>query len=95
MLLLKSTGSLFYGFIRDEYTTLQETWDRILSAEVDALWRWKHIDSLNDVKSDTARSDNVWTDARDITLKTFAEDSSPSVQATTIYLMGERIPAAA
>ncbi|CAI0650436.1 unnamed protein product, partial [Colletotrichum noveboracense] len=33
---LKSTGSAFHGFVRDEYTTLPETWDRILSTDVDA-----------------------------------------------------------
>jgi urate oxidase len=93
MLLLKSTGSQFWGFIRDEFTTLPETWDRILSTQVDATWRWRPFSSLDDVKSDIERFDNAWTAARDITLKTFAEDDSPSVQAT-IYSMGEQILAA-
>src|SRR5436305_10278623 len=38
LLVLKSTGSAFHGFYRDEYTSLKETWDRILSTEVDAEW---------------------------------------------------------
>lgn len=35
LLLLKSTGSAFHGFIRDEYTTLPEVHDRIFSTEVE------------------------------------------------------------
>jgi urate oxidase len=38
-LLLKTTGSAFEGFLRDEYTTLPEAPDRILSTSVDALWK--------------------------------------------------------
>jgi len=53
----------------------------------------KHFNSLDDVKSDTARFDNAWTAARDITIKTFAEHDSPSVQAT-MYTMAEKILAA-
>jgi urate oxidase len=52
MLLLKSTGAHFWGYIKDEFTTLQDTYDRMLSTEVDATWRWKHFHSLDDVKSD-------------------------------------------
>merc|ERR1712000_671798 len=32
LLVLKSTGSAFHGFVRDEYTTLPEVWERILAA---------------------------------------------------------------
>lgn len=41
LLVLKSTGSAFHGFHRDEFTTLPEVYDRILSTEVDASWDWK------------------------------------------------------
>jgi len=41
LLVLKSTGSQFHGFVRDEYTTLPEVWDRILSTDVDCGWQWK------------------------------------------------------
>ena len=37
---LKSTGSEFTGFPRDEYTTLPETTDRILATSVTARWRY-------------------------------------------------------
>src|SRR6266568_2200491 len=36
---LNSTGSEFWGFVEDEYTTLQESHDRILATEVNAQWR--------------------------------------------------------
>ncbi len=39
LIVLKTTGSEFWGFIRDQYTTLPETDDRILSTSVNARWR--------------------------------------------------------
>lgn len=94
LLVLKSTGSAFHGFHRDEYTQLGETWDRILSTEVEAGWRWKLFKSLAEVKSVVSKFDQAWEDARNITLKTFATDESPSVQ-NTMYKMSEQILAAA
>ncbi|EAU38277.1 uricase [Aspergillus terreus NIH2624] len=87
---LKSTNSQFWGFLRDEYTTLPETWDRILSTDVDAAWQWKRFASLDDVRSHIPKFDATWQAARDITLKTFAEDNSASVQ-NTMYKMAEEI----
>ncbi|KAF3397216.1 Uricase [Talaromyces pinophilus] len=90
---LKSTGSQFWGFVRDEYTTLPEVWDRILSTEVDATWNWKLFSSLAEVQADSARFDNAWSAAREITLSTFAKENSASVQAT-MYNMADQILAA-
>ncbi|OQE31566.1 hypothetical protein PENSTE_c001G03646 [Penicillium steckii] len=90
---LKSTGSQFHGFLRDEFTTLKETWDRILSTDVTADWQWRRFNSLSEVKSNAHKFNNAWTIARNTTLKTFAEDNSASVQAT-MYKMGEIILAA-
>ena len=87
---LKSTGSAFHGFVRDEYTTLGETWDRILSTDVDATWKWKTFPSLRDVEASASKFDKAWEDARNITLKLFAEDESASVQ-NTMYKMCEFI----
>ncbi len=39
LVLLNSTDSEFHGFLRDEYTTLAETRDRILATAVTASWR--------------------------------------------------------
>lgn len=90
LLVLKSTGSAFYGFMRDEYTTLPETRDRILSTEVDATWEWHLFKTLGEVKKEVPRFDAAWNVARDITLKTFANDNSASVQAT-MYKMANEI----
>lgn len=40
LVVLKSTGSEFSGFLRDRYTTLDETDDRILATSLNARWRW-------------------------------------------------------
>ncbi|KAJ5569707.1 uncharacterized protein N7459_009137 [Penicillium hispanicum] len=87
---LKSTGSQFWGFVRDEFTTLKETWDRILSTDVAANWQWRRFSGLPEVQANVAKFDACWETARNTTLKTFAEDNSPSVQAT-MYKMGEQI----
>jgi urate oxidase len=79
VLLLKSTASAFKGFPRDEYTTLPETDDRILSTSMDATW------TFNEGASDFAISNAAILPAL---LQTFAGEFSPSVQ-NTLYLMGQ------
>jgi len=90
---LKSTGSAFHGFVRDEFTTLAETWDRILSTDVDCGWTWNNFPTLAAVEAGVERFNRAWATARDITMKTFALEESPSVQAT-MYKMCEQILAA-
>jgi urate oxidase len=91
LLVLKSTGSAFHGFHRDEFTKLPETWDRILSTDIEAGWQWKTFkDAAEAGKTDF---NGAWRTARDITMKIFAEDDSASVQAT-MYKMCDRILAA-
>ncbi|KAF2089868.1 uricase [Saccharata proteae CBS 121410] len=94
LLVLKSTGSAFYGFHRDEYTRLPETWDRILSTEVKANWEWKRFDALQQVRAQKEKFDEAFTHARSITLDTFAKDESASVQ-NTMYKMCDQILAKA
>ncbi|KAF9231346.1 hypothetical protein BU15DRAFT_56253 [Melanogaster broomeanus] len=43
LLVLKSTGSAFEGFIRDEYTTLVEVPERILSTSVDLTYTFSPV----------------------------------------------------
>jgi urate oxidase len=88
LLVLKSTGSAFHGFHRDEYTKLPETWDRILSTEIEAGWQWKLF--KNATESSKIDFNSAWKAARDITMKIFAEDNSASVQAT-MYKMCDKI----
>jgi urate oxidase len=90
LLVLKSTGSQFHGFVRDEFTTLPEVWDRILSTEVDCGWAWKTFSGLSAVKTALPKFNKAWEDSRIITLKTFAEENSPSVQ-NTMYKMCTQI----
>ena len=40
LVLLKSTGSEYRGFLRDEYTTLADADDRILATSLTATWRY-------------------------------------------------------
>jgi urate oxidase len=93
LLVLKSTGSQFHGFVRDDFTTLPEVWDRILSTDVDAGWTWKTFPDMAAVTAAVPKFDKAFDDARNITMKTFAEEDSPSVQ-NTMYKMCEYIMAA-
>ncbi|KAI4242979.1 MAG: hypothetical protein LQ352_007122 [Teloschistes flavicans] len=93
LLVLKSTGSAFHGFIRDEFTTLPEVSDRILSTEVDAGWAWETFGSVKDVEAAATKFNEAFDGAREITMSTFAKDESASVQ-NTMYKMCEQILAA-
>ena len=93
LLVLKSTGSAFHDFYRDEYTTLPDVYDRILSTEVDCGWTWKQFEALSEVEKNVKTFDETWKEARKVTLDTFAQESSPSVQ-NTLYKMCEQILAA-
>ena len=93
ILVLKSTGSAFYGFVQDEFTKLKPVWDRILSTEIDCGWAWNLFGKLEDVQSAVSRFDETWKAAREITLRIFAVDSSASVQ-NTMYKMCDQILAA-
>ncbi|KAK0738248.1 hypothetical protein B0T18DRAFT_242133 [Schizothecium vesticola] len=90
LLVLKSTGSAFHGFVRDEYTSLPETWDRILSTDVDCSWTWAPFATVAAVVDGVERFDKAWESARAITMKTFALDESASVQ-NTMYKMSQQI----
>ncbi|MGW5716864.1 factor-independent urate hydroxylase [Amycolatopsis sp. NPDC003865] len=79
--LLKSTGSEFHGFPRDQYTTLAETDDRILATAVTARWRYRGEDV------DWAGSHR---EIRRLMLETFATKHSLSLQQT-LYAMGEAV----
>ncbi|KAG1444370.1 hypothetical protein G6F56_010329 [Rhizopus delemar] len=87
LLVLKTTGSAFHGFYKDQYTTLVETWDRIFSTSVDA--KWTFISNSGDVlqKIDFKK---IHAAVKQITCDTFAKDDSASVQAT-LYLMQQQI----
>jgi urate oxidase len=70
---LRTTGSGWSGFVRDELTTLPETDDRILATAVSAHW------SYAEGGIDYGAS---WQAARDAILEAFGDHYSPSVQFT-------------
>ena len=41
LVVMKTTGSEFSGFLKDRYTTLAETTDRILATSLNAHWRYR------------------------------------------------------
>ena len=90
LLVLKSTGSQFHHFVVNDFTTLKDTYDRILSTSVDAGWKWDTFKDLAAVKKDTSIFDDSWSKAREITFKLFATEDSPSVQ-NTMYKMCQQI----
>jgi urate oxidase len=73
LVLLRTTGSGFSGFLREQYTTLPETEDRILATAVSA--HWSYAEGGIDYGA-------AWRDARDALLHSFADHFSPSVQFT-------------
>jgi urate oxidase len=77
---LKTARSAFSGFVRDRYTTLPETTDRIFATEVQARWSYA-AGSAVDWNETHAR-------VRRALLETFAEHDSLSVQQT-LHAMGE------
>jgi urate oxidase len=81
LVVLKSTGSEFHGYLKDKYTTLPETTDRILATAVTARWRYRQP------AADWAAT---FTSARDALLSTFATTHSLALQQT-LYAMGEAV----
>ena len=73
---LKSTGSMFYGYNVCDYTTLQPTKDRILSTDVDASWTFDptQIATLDDILSQPKLFDTTYNTARDVTLELFCKE---------------------
>src|ERR1700759_3578312 len=83
LVVLKSTGSEFWGFPRDRYTSLGETTDRILATAVTARWRYASVDaSLDWGKS--------YAGVRRIMLESFAVKHSLALQQT-LYYLGEQV----
>jgi urate oxidase / 2-oxo-4-hydroxy-4-carboxy-5-ureidoimidazoline decarboxylase len=76
--LIKLSGSSFAGFVRDEYTTLPETYDRPLFIHLDVRW----------INSDPARR-APGEEVRELVVETFATFESASIQHL-VHEMGVR-----
>ena len=80
LVIMKSSGSAFSGFMRDEFTTLPDTRDRLLATSLTATWRYD---------AGTAYGP-AWHAVRRTLLETFANHGSESVQHT-LHAMGRAV----
>ncbi|MDQ0059822.1 factor-independent urate hydroxylase [Paenibacillus harenae] len=85
--LIKVHGSSFFGFVRDEYTTLPESFDRPLFIFLSISWTYE--DASNAINGDRGRYVPA-EQVHDIALTVFHEANTPSIQHL-IYKMGHRI----
>jgi urate oxidase len=81
LVVLKSTGSEFKGFLVDEYTTLPEADDRILATSLTARWRYADVGPDWNASYDAIRQQ---------LLATFATTYSRALQET-LYAMGAAV----
>ena len=79
---LNTTGSQFHGFVKDRYTTLPETADRILATAVLARWRHESAEPADWADSHARAVEHLVT--------AFADTPSCSLQQT-LYAMGRRV----
>jgi len=82
LVVLNSTGSEFWGYHRDRYTTLPETRDRILATAVNGAWRHADADTADWAESHAGVLRHL--------LEAFATTHSLSLQQT-LHAMGERV----
>jgi urate oxidase len=81
LVIMKTAGSEFAGFIKDSLTTLPETTDRLFGTSVRARWNYS---------SPRVPFAELRSKIRDILLGVFAGHASKSVQHT-LYAMGESV----
>jgi urate oxidase len=81
LVVLKTTGSAFRGFLRDRYTTLADADDRILATSLVARWRYDHTE---------VAWDDSFAAIEALLLRTFAEVPSEALQQS-LYAMGEAV----
>jgi len=85
LVLMKTAGSAFAGYVHDQLTTLPETTDRLFGTSLCANWTYlSHSPSFSPVRNSI----------RDSLLTTFASHQSKSVQHT-LFAMAEAALAAA
>jgi urate oxidase len=82
LVVLKSTGSEFAGFLKDRYTTLAETSDRVLATSLTARWRYQ--------SAAAADWGAAHAQVRQILLERFAQVHSLALQQT-LWEMGKAV----
>lgn len=86
LVVLKSTGSEFRGFLVDDYTTLPETDDRILATSLTASWSY----ALDRLDPGAFAWDASYDAVRTLLLATFAATYSRALQET-LHAMGRAV----
>ncbi|NGO49254.1 factor-independent urate hydroxylase [Streptomyces ureilyticus] len=86
LVVMNSTNSEFWGYVKDKYTTLPEAYDRILATEVSGRWRFNWSDDEQEMPDWETSYEQV----KKHMLQAFAETYSLSLQQT-LYAMGARI----
>jgi urate oxidase len=81
LIIIKTAQSAFTGYMRDRYTTLRETSDRLFATSMSARWRYSGRGMAYGVS---------WEAVRKLLLEAFAEHDSRSVQHT-LYAMAESV----
>jgi urate oxidase len=81
LIVLKTTNSGWENYLHEEFTTLPETNDRILSTVVTARWVYESTD---------IDFGETWRGVKDQVLTTFTDHYSPSVQ-NTLYITGKAV----
>ena len=101
LVVLKSTGSEFAGFLKDRYTTLEETSDRVLATSLTARWRYQSAGAADAGEAAGAAYQLARTAAaadwgaahaqvRQILLERFAQVHSLALQQT-LWEMGKAV----
>ncbi len=85
LVVLKSTGSEFKGFLKDRYTTLQETDDRIMATALTARWRHEGTAATRDTDWNAS-----YEEIKKILLASFATTYSRALQET-LHVMGRDV----
>jgi urate oxidase len=86
LVLLKSTGSEFAGFLKNKYTTLQETHDRVMATSLVAQWRF----AATGFEPDSIDWDDTYAGIKRIIVKQFATLQSLALQQT-LWHMGKAV----
>ena len=89
LVVMNATGSEFKGYLKDPYTTLEETDDRILATEVRALWRYPDFE-CGDAQAGPVDWEKSAEECQRLLLDAFAGTYSKSLQQT-LYAMGARV----
>jgi len=81
LVILKSTGSEFHGFLEDPYTTLVPTSDRVMATSPMAKWRFTSLD---------VDWEATYAGIKNVLVRTFAEVHSLALQQS-LWEMGRAV----